>query len=125
MCLHVCVCACVCVYVHVCAHLFYFFSTRLKTSGSQLEYNVGDDKRDSVWSSPPVSVLYPPGLIAKQRFNKRGVWHSHLLSDTQEAQRSQSLGLDEVTAPVGSAGRKETVKINGQETGEQKNQLLS
>ncbi|CAB1424902.1 unnamed protein product [Pleuronectes platessa] len=52
----------------------------------------------------------PPGLIAKQKFNKRGVWHSHLLADTQEAQRSQSLGLDEVTAPVSSAGRKETVK---------------
>lgn len=58
----------------------------------------------------PACGLYPPGLMAKQRFNKRGVWHSHLLADTQEAERSQSLGLDEVTAPVGSAGRKQTVK---------------
>ncbi len=45
MCVHVCICVCVsvCVYVHVCAHSFF---SRLKTYGSQLECNVGYDKRD-------------------------------------------------------------------------------
>lgn len=48
--------------------------------------------------------------MAKHSFNKKGVWHSHLLSDTQETQWPQSLDLDEVTAPVGSAGKAETAK---------------
>lgn len=37
------------------------------------------------------------------------VCYSHLLPDTQEP-NSQSLGLDEVSALVGSAGGAETVK---------------
>lgn len=67
-------------------------------------------KETQFGSAHPSSPFLPTGLMAKQRFNKRGVWHSHLSSDRQEALWSQSLGLDEVTAPVGSAGRDETVK---------------
>lgn len=50
----------------------------------------------------------------------RGVWYSHPLSGLQEVRRSQSLSLDEVTAPVGSAA--ERTQQNKWTAG-QKNQL--
>lgn len=61
-----------------------------------------------------------PTMLDSGRGLIRGVWYSHPLSGLQEARRSQSLSLDEVTAPVGSAA--ERTRQNKWTAG-QKNQL--
>lgn len=67
---------------------------------------------------PPLPPL--PTELDSSRGLIRGVWYSHLFSGSQEAWRSPSWSLDEVTAPVGSAA--ERTQQNKWTAG-QKNQL--
>lgn len=59
--------------------------------------------KEASFSPADWSVLCPPHPELNSKGLIRGVWYSRLLSGSQEAQRSQSLSLDEVSAPVGSA----------------------
>lgn len=130
-----CMCARVC--VSVCERSF---CSRLQTYGSQLECNVRDDKRDSDWSIACRYLLWnTPAWVAcvcvcvcwggvgcwiqPRQFNKGGVWRSHLLSDTQEAQQSE-FGFRWGQCPRGLSWRNGDSEINGQETRERRNRLL-